>query len=81
VIDDVEGKSEDVSYLNAKAIIVEGKAEVRDDNNGSFAKKMYERYTGKDSLSNAMVQYSVNHHDMCLLQNQESLYHGILARL
>jgi hypothetical protein len=43
VIDIVEGKSEDVSYLNAKAVIVEGKAEIRDDNSGSFARKMYER--------------------------------------
>jgi PPOX class probable F420-dependent enzyme len=60
VIDTVEGKSGDVSYLNAKAVIVEGKAEVRDDDNGSFAKKMYERYTGKDSLSNPIVQYSIN---------------------
>ena len=60
VIDTVEGKPEDISYLNAKAVIVDGKAKIRGDDNGSFAKKMYARYAGKNSLSNPMVQYSVN---------------------
>jgi hypothetical protein len=60
VIDTVEGEPEDISYLNAKAVIVEGNAEIKDDDNGSFAKMMYERYTGKNSISNPMVQYSVN---------------------
>jgi PPOX class probable F420-dependent enzyme len=60
VIDTIEGNPEDISYLNAKAVIIDGKAEMKDDYNGSFAKKMYERYAGKNSLSNPMVQYSVN---------------------
>ena len=60
VIDTVEGKPENISYLNAKAVMVDGKAEIKDDDNGSFAKKMYERYAGKNSLSNPMIQYSVN---------------------
>lgn len=34
---------EDISYHNAKAVIVNGKAEIREDDNGSFVKKMYER--------------------------------------
>ncbi|HJR46850.1 MAG TPA: pyridoxamine 5'-phosphate oxidase family protein [Nitrososphaeraceae archaeon] len=60
VIDTVEGKPEDISYLNAKAIIVEGKAEIKDDDGGSFAKKMYEIYSGKKSLASPMVQLSVS---------------------
>jgi hypothetical protein len=40
--------------------VIEGKAETRDDDNGSFARKMYERYVGRNSLSNPMVQYSIN---------------------
>ena len=59
-IDDVEGKLEDISFLNAKAVIVEGIGELKDDINNSFARKMYERYVGKDALGNSMVQFSVN---------------------
>ena len=59
-IDDVEGKLEDISFLNAKAVIVEGIGELKDDINNSFAKKMYERYVGKNALSNPMVRFSVN---------------------
>jgi PPOX class probable F420-dependent enzyme len=59
VIDIVEGKAEDISYLNAKAVVIEGEAEIRDDTDGSFAKKMYERYAGKNVLDNPMVQASV----------------------
>ena len=58
-IDVVDGKPEDISYLNAKAVIIEGKAEVKDDINGSFAKKMYGQYVGKDALNNPMVQFSI----------------------
>jgi Pyridoxamine 5'-phosphate oxidase len=50
-IDDVEGKLEDISFLNAKAVIIEGTGEL---------KKMYERYVGKNALSNPMVRFSVN---------------------
>jgi PPOX class probable F420-dependent enzyme len=60
-IDDVEGTLEDISFLNAKAVIIEGTGELKDDDiNNSFAKKMYERYVGKIALSNPMVQFSVN---------------------
>jgi nitroimidazol reductase NimA-like FMN-containing flavoprotein (pyridoxamine 5'-phosphate oxidase superfamily) len=59
-IDDVEGKLEDISFLNAKAVIIEGIGELKDDINNSFAKKMYERYVGKNAFSNPMVQFSVN---------------------
>ena len=59
-IDDVEGKLEDISFLNAKAVIVEGIGELKDDINNSFARKMYERYVGKNALSNPMVRFSVN---------------------
>jgi PPOX class probable F420-dependent enzyme len=59
-IDDVEGKLEDISFLNAKAVIIEGTGELKDDINNSFAKKMYETYVGKNALSNPMVQFSVN---------------------
>ena len=58
-IDVVDGKPEDISYLNAKAVIIEGKAEVKDDINGSFAKKMYGQYVAKDALNNPMVQFSI----------------------
>jgi len=59
VIDIVEGKAEDISYLNTKAVVIEGEAKIRDDTDGSFAKKMYERYAGKNALDNPMVQASV----------------------
>jgi nitroimidazol reductase NimA-like FMN-containing flavoprotein (pyridoxamine 5'-phosphate oxidase superfamily) len=59
-IDNVEGKLEDISFLNAKAVIIEGIGELKDDINNSFAKKMYERYVGKNAFSNPMVQFSVN---------------------
>jgi PPOX class probable F420-dependent enzyme len=60
-IDDVEGKLEDISFLNAKAVIIEGTGELKDDDiNNSFTKEMYERYVGKKALSNPMVQFSVN---------------------
>jgi hypothetical protein len=32
----------------------------KDDINGSFARKMFERYAGKDALENPMVQSSIN---------------------
>ena len=63
IIDDVEeGKPEDLSYLtNQKGVIIEGKIlEMRDDIDGSFVRKMYERYVGKKALNNPMVQFSVN---------------------
>ena len=63
IIDDVvEGKPEDLSYLtNQKGVIIEGKIlEMRDDIDGSFVRKMYERYVGKNALNNPMVQFSVN---------------------
>ena len=60
-IDDVEGKLEDISFLNAKAVIIEGTGELKDDDiNNSFAKKMYERYVGKNALNNPQVQFSVS---------------------
>jgi nitroimidazol reductase NimA-like FMN-containing flavoprotein (pyridoxamine 5'-phosphate oxidase superfamily) len=62
IIDDVvEGKPEDLSYVtNEKAVIIEGKVvEMRDDIDGSFVRKMYERYVGKNALDNPMVQFSV----------------------
>lgn len=58
-IDIVNGKPGDISYLDGKAVIIEGEAEIKDDTNGSFAKKMYERYVGKDALNNPMVQFSI----------------------
>jgi hypothetical protein len=39
VIDIVEGKPEDISYLNAIAVIIEGEAEIKDDTDGLFATK------------------------------------------
>ena len=38
-IDDVEGKLEDISFLNAKAVIIEGTGELKDDINNSLRKK------------------------------------------
>ena len=59
VIDIVTGKPGDISYLDGKAVIIEGEAEIKDDTDGSFAKNMYERYVGKDALNNQMVQFSI----------------------
>jgi hypothetical protein len=51
----------DISFLNAKAVIIEGTGELKDhDVNNSFAKKMYERYVLVRMLSNPMAQFSVN---------------------
>ena len=59
-LDIVEGEPEDISYLDAKAVIIEGEVEIRDDTNVSFARRMYERYAGKNSLNNPMVQASIS---------------------
>ena len=61
VIDVVEGKSGDISFLDGKAVIVEGIVEIRDEiDNNSFARKTYERYIGLSALDNPFVQFSVN---------------------
>ena len=61
IIDIVDGKSEDISYATkAKAVIIEGVAELREDIDNSFIKKTYERYVGKNGLNEPMVQFSVN---------------------
>jgi PPOX class probable F420-dependent enzyme len=59
-IDVIEGEPEDISFLNGKAVIIEGVAEMRDDIDGSFARRMYERYVGKNALNTPMVQFSIN---------------------
>ena len=61
IIDIVDGRVEDLSYATkAKAVIVEGVAELQDDVDSSFARKIYERYAGKNALNNPQVQFSVN---------------------
>jgi uncharacterized pyridoxamine 5'-phosphate oxidase family protein len=61
VIDVVEGKSGDISFLDGKAVIVECIVEIRDEiDNNSFARKTYERYIGISALDNPFVQFSVN---------------------
>jgi len=61
IIDTVDGRVEDLSYLTkVKAVIIEGIAELHDDINGSFARKSYERYAGKNALNNPQVQFSVS---------------------
>ena len=59
VIDIVEGRPGDISYLNGKSVIIEGKAEIKDDTKGTFARQMYERYIGNDALNNPWVQSSI----------------------
>jgi hypothetical protein len=59
-IDVIEGEPEDISFLNGKAVIIEGVAQMRDDIDGSFARRMYERYVGKNALKTPMVQFSIN---------------------
>jgi nitroimidazol reductase NimA-like FMN-containing flavoprotein (pyridoxamine 5'-phosphate oxidase superfamily) len=61
IIDIVDGRVEDLSYATkAKAVIIEGKAELQDDTDSSFARKTYERYAGKNALNNPQVQFSVS---------------------
>ena len=61
IMDIVDGRVEDLSYATkAKAVIVEGVAELQDDVDSSFARKTYERYAGKNALNNPQVQFSVN---------------------
>ena len=61
IIDIVDGRVEDISYATkAKAVIIEGVAELQDDIDNSFVKKTYERYVGKNALNDPMVQFSVN---------------------
>ena len=61
IIDTVDGRVEDLSYLTkVKAVIIEGIAELHDDIDGSFARKSYERYAGKNALNNPQVQFSVS---------------------
>jgi nitroimidazol reductase NimA-like FMN-containing flavoprotein (pyridoxamine 5'-phosphate oxidase superfamily) len=61
IIDTADGTVEDLSYLTkVKAVIIEGIAELQDDIVGSFARKSYERYAGKNALNNPQVQFSVS---------------------
>jgi nitroimidazol reductase NimA-like FMN-containing flavoprotein (pyridoxamine 5'-phosphate oxidase superfamily) len=61
IIDIVDGRVEDLSYATkAKAVIIEGTAELQDDTDSSFARKTYERYAGKNALNNPQVQFSVS---------------------
>lgn len=61
IIDIVDGRVEDLSYATkAKAVIIEGVAELQDDVDSSFARKTYERYAGKNAINNPQVQFSVN---------------------
>ena len=61
IIDIVDGRVEDLSYATkAKAVIIEGRAELHDDTDSSFARKTYERYAGKNALNNPQVQFSVS---------------------
>ena len=61
IIDTVDGRVEDLWYLTkVKAVIIEGIAELQDDIDGSFARKSYERYAGKNALNNPQVQFSVS---------------------
>jgi nitroimidazol reductase NimA-like FMN-containing flavoprotein (pyridoxamine 5'-phosphate oxidase superfamily) len=59
-IDVIEGEPGNSSFLNGKAVIIEGEAEIKDDIDHSVAIKMYERYAGKEALNNPMVQFSIN---------------------
>ena len=61
IIDVVDGRVGDLSNAaNAKAVIIEGIAELRDDIDSLFARKTYERYAGKNALNNPQVQFSIN---------------------
>jgi len=61
IIDIVDGRVEDLSYATkAKAVIIEGIAELQDDIDSSFVRKTYERYVGKNALSSPQVQFSVS---------------------
>jgi nitroimidazol reductase NimA-like FMN-containing flavoprotein (pyridoxamine 5'-phosphate oxidase superfamily) len=60
VIDVIEGEPGNISFLNGKAVIIEGKVEIKDDIDHTVAIKMYERYVGNEALSNPMVQFSIN---------------------
>ncbi len=52
---------EDLTYATkAKAVIIEGIAELHDDTNSSFVRKTYERYVGKNALNKPQVQISVS---------------------
>ena len=59
-IDIIEGQPGNISFLNGKAVIIEGVVEIKDDVNQAVAIKMYERYAGKEALNNPMVQSSIN---------------------
>jgi len=61
IVDIVDGRVQDLSFATkAKAVIIEGIAELHDDTDSSFARKTYERYAGKNALNNPQVQFSVS---------------------
>jgi len=61
IVDIVDGRVQDLSFATkAKAVIIEGIAELHDDTDSSFARKTYERYAGKSALNNPQVQFSVS---------------------
>lgn len=61
IIDECYGKIGDLSYYtDANAVIIEGKAELKDDTDAKIFKKIFELYIGKENLNNPMVQYIMN---------------------
>lgn len=57
MVDVIEGEPGNISFLNGKAVIVEGEVELKDDIDHTVVIKMHERYVGKEALSNPMVQF------------------------
>lgn len=60
VIDVIEGDPGNISFLNGKAVIIEGEVEIKEDIDHTVATNMYERYAGKEALNNPKVQFSIN---------------------
>jgi PPOX class probable F420-dependent enzyme len=61
IVDVSDGKAGELSfYTDAKAVIIEGKVEMREDPDNSFARKVYARYVSESNLNNQMVQFTIN---------------------
>ncbi|MGI0019232.1 MAG: pyridoxamine 5'-phosphate oxidase family protein [Nitrososphaera sp.] len=59
VVDDVRGEAGDISYFTGTAaVVIEGRAEIKKDvDANAFAKELYKRYVGEQTLSHPMMQY------------------------
>jgi PPOX class probable F420-dependent enzyme len=62
IVDDAKGKPGDISYFTqTAAVVIEGKAEVRDGvDANAFAGRAWEKYVGESAFNHPVMQYAMS---------------------